>query len=130
MDCAPARTRFIISGMVRLPLVLLTLSRLGSIACSAAAPPEKGGSGGSSSIGSGSVAGTGGGLIFTGLVVALFFALLLDSKLRGSNIYRTLIFLPSLVPVVAGATLWIWMLNGEFGMIARPPGCFNISRFG
>ena len=52
-----------------------------------------------------------------GLTVALFFALLLDAKVRGSSIYRTLIFLPSLVPVVAGATIWIWMLNGEFGVI-------------
>ncbi|MDC3955230.1 extracellular solute-binding protein [Polyangium jinanense] len=52
-----------------------------------------------------------------GLTVALFFALLLDAKLRGSSIYRTLIFLPTLVPVVAGATIWIWMLNGEYGVI-------------
>ncbi len=52
-----------------------------------------------------------------GLVVSLFFALLLDAKVRGSSLYRTLIFLPALVPVVAGATIWIWMLNGEFGVI-------------
>ncbi|APR79128.1 N-Acetyl-D-glucosamine ABC transport system, permease protein 1 [Minicystis rosea] len=52
-----------------------------------------------------------------GLTVALFFALLLDAKVRGSNVYRTLIFLPALVPVVAGATIWIWMLNGEYGII-------------
>jgi multiple sugar transport system substrate-binding protein len=52
-----------------------------------------------------------------GLTVALFFALLLDAKLRGSSIYRTLLFLPTLVPVVAGAVIWIWMLNGEFGIL-------------
>jgi len=52
-----------------------------------------------------------------GLTVSLFFALLLDAKVRGSSLYRMLIFLPSLVPVVAGATIWIWMLNGEFGVI-------------
>ena len=52
-----------------------------------------------------------------GLFVALFFALLLDAKLRGSSIYRTLSFLPALMPVVASAIIWLWMLNGEFGVI-------------
>jgi ABC-type sugar transport system permease subunit/ABC-type glycerol-3-phosphate transport system substrate-binding protein len=52
-----------------------------------------------------------------GLVVSLFYALLLGSNLRGSSIYRTLIFLPALMPVVATAIIWIWMLNGEFGLV-------------
>jgi len=52
-----------------------------------------------------------------GLVVSLFYALLLSTNPKGSGIYRTLIFLPALMPVVATAIIWIWMLNGEFGVI-------------
>ena len=32
-------------------------------------------------------------------------------KLRGSSIYRTLVFLPALMPVVASAIIWLWMLQ-------------------
>src|SRR5262249_33532443 len=56
-------------------------------------------------------------LLPLGLFFGTFFAILLDTKLRGSSIYRTLVFLPSLVPVVAGAVVWVWMLNGEFGVL-------------
>ena len=52
-----------------------------------------------------------------GLLVALFFALLLDSNVRGTSLYRTLIFLPALMPVVAAAIIWLWMLNGDYGVI-------------
>jgi len=52
-----------------------------------------------------------------GLLVALWFAILLDAKLRGSSLYRTLLFLPALMPIVAGAIIWLWMLNGEFGVV-------------
>ena len=52
-----------------------------------------------------------------GLVVALGLALLLNQKVRGLSIYRTIIFLPSLVPAVASAMLWLWLLNDKLGLI-------------
>jgi len=52
-----------------------------------------------------------------GLLVSLFFALLLSANVRGTTVYRTLIFLPALMPVVATAIIWLWMLNGELGVI-------------
>ena len=52
-----------------------------------------------------------------GLVVALSLALLLNTKVRGMAIYRTLFFLPSLLPMVALACLWLWLFNGESGLI-------------
>ena len=51
------------------------------------------------------------------LLVALCLALLLNAKVRGMAIYRTLFFLPSLVPMVALACLWLWLFNGENGLI-------------
>jgi multiple sugar transport system permease protein len=52
-----------------------------------------------------------------GLLVAFFFALLLDANVRGSNIYRTLIFLPSLTPIVATTMVWLWIFNGQYGVL-------------
>jgi multiple sugar transport system permease protein len=52
-----------------------------------------------------------------GMIVALGAAMLLNTKIRGVSIYRTLVFLPSLVPQVAAAILWFWMFNAKLGLI-------------
>jgi len=52
-----------------------------------------------------------------GLVVSLALALLLNCDLPGKGIFRTIIFLPSLVPMVCLGALWQWMLNGKLGLI-------------
>ncbi len=44
-------------------------------------------------------------------------ALLLNVKIRGQAIYRTLIFLPSLIPAVASAMLWLWLFNSKLGLV-------------
>jgi multiple sugar transport system permease protein len=52
-----------------------------------------------------------------GMVAALTVAMLLNSKIRGVTIYRTIVFLPSLVPIVASAMLWLWLFNARLGLI-------------
>jgi multiple sugar transport system permease protein len=44
-------------------------------------------------------------------------AILLNQALKGTSIYRTCFFLPSLTPVVAASLLWKWMLNPNVGVI-------------
>jgi multiple sugar transport system permease protein len=51
------------------------------------------------------------------LALGLALALLLNQKLRGMAWYRTLFYLPSIVPVIANAMLWLWLLNPEYGLI-------------
>lgn len=51
------------------------------------------------------------------LVVSLSIAMLLNAKIRGLSIYRTIVFLPSLVPAVASAMLWLWLFNAKLGLI-------------
>jgi multiple sugar transport system permease protein len=51
------------------------------------------------------------------LVVALSLSLLLNARVAGMALYRTFFFVPSLVPQVALAILWLWLFNGEHGMI-------------
>jgi len=52
-----------------------------------------------------------------GLLVSLTLAILLNFDLPGKGIFRTIFFLPSLVPMVCLAVLWQWMLNGDLGLI-------------
>jgi multiple sugar transport system permease protein len=52
-----------------------------------------------------------------GMLSALILAMLLNAKVPGLPIYRTLFFLPSLVPQISMAVLWMWVLNGEHGIL-------------
>jgi multiple sugar transport system permease protein len=52
-----------------------------------------------------------------GMAIALGIAILLNSRIRGVTIYRTIVFLPSLVPAVASAMLWLWLFNGKLGLL-------------
>jgi multiple sugar transport system permease protein len=51
------------------------------------------------------------------LVISLALAMLLNIKIRGLSIFRTIYYLPSIVPAVANALLWAWILNSEFGLL-------------
>jgi multiple sugar transport system permease protein len=52
-----------------------------------------------------------------GLLVSLGLALLLNRPIRGQSVYRTIIFLPSLVPVAASAMIWAWLFNTKLGLL-------------
>lgn len=52
-----------------------------------------------------------------GLLLSLCLAMLLDRRLRGMSIFRTLFFLPSITNMVAISVLWIWIFNPEYGLI-------------
>ncbi len=53
----------------------------------------------------------------TGILFALFLALLLNQKLRGIALFRTIFYIPGLVAGVATVVLWQWILNPEFGIL-------------
>ena len=50
------------------------------------------------------------------LVIGFAIALLLNQKVRGLSIWRTIYYLPTLVPSIASAVLWIWIFNPDFGL--------------
>ena len=52
-----------------------------------------------------------------GLLVSLALAILLNLNLPARGVFRTIFFLPSLVPMVCLGALWQWMLNGELGLV-------------
>ena len=51
------------------------------------------------------------------IVCSLALALLLNQNLRGRIALRTLYFLPSITPVVASTIVWLWIFNGQFGIL-------------
>jgi multiple sugar transport system permease protein len=50
-----------------------------------------------------------------GMVTALSLAVLLNQRVRGLALFRTLFYLPSVVSGVATAMLWLWLFNPSFG---------------
>jgi multiple sugar transport system permease protein len=57
------------------------------------------------------------GSVGLGTCMALLLAILLNSKVKGLGFYRTVFFLPSLMPMVAGTLLWFIMYAGQGGII-------------
>jgi multiple sugar transport system permease protein len=51
------------------------------------------------------------------IFVAVAVAMLLNLRVRGLAVFRTIFFLPSIVPDIASAMLWSWMLNPQFGLV-------------
>lgn len=52
-----------------------------------------------------------------GIIAGLSIALLLNANVKGMSWYRTLYYLPSIVPIVASSVLWLWVLNPQFGIV-------------
>jgi len=53
----------------------------------------------------------------SGMAVGLGLALLLNQKVAGIKVFRTLFFLPTVVPLVANSVLWIRLLNPQQGLV-------------
>ncbi len=52
-----------------------------------------------------------------GMAAGLAIAMLLNTEAKGMRFYRTVFYLPAIVPMVASAILWIWVLNPEMGLV-------------
>jgi multiple sugar transport system permease protein len=49
--------------------------------------------------------------------LAFAVALLMNVKVRGITVFRTIYYLPSIVPAVANALLFSWIFNSDFGLL-------------
>ena len=52
-----------------------------------------------------------------GIVLGLLIALLLNNKIKGMSVYRTMFFLPNVVSIVALSLLWLWLFQPSLGLI-------------
>jgi multiple sugar transport system permease protein len=69
-----------------------------------------------------------------GVLGSMTLAIMLNTKVRGATVYRTLFFMPSLVPLVASVVMFTWLLNSDWGIVNQairkvfnvaPPGWFT-----
>ena len=51
------------------------------------------------------------------LVAGLGLSLLLNMKLRGMNVYRTVFYIPAVISGVAISLMWMWLLQPDTGVI-------------
>jgi multiple sugar transport system permease protein len=61
------------------------------------------------------------------ILVGVSLAVMLSWKVRGQSVYRTIFFLPSVVPVVAASVLWMWLLDPRDGIVNESLGWLGIS---
>lgn len=60
------------------------------------------------------------------MVAGLALALLLNQKLKGINVFRAILYLPSLLAGVAVAVLWSVMLHPELGVVNQALQVFGV----
>ena len=51
------------------------------------------------------------------IVFSFLVALLMNQKLIGLPLFRTIFYLPSIVPVVATSMVWLWLLDPSMGLL-------------
>ena len=54
------------------------------------------------------------------VVIALLLAVLLNRKMKGRSVYRTIFFLPMVCAPAAVAMVWKWLYNQQFGLQEIP----------
>lgn len=60
------------------------------------------------------------------IIISVFIAVLLNSKIRGKSFYRVIYFLPAVTMTSAVAMIWKWMFNSEYGIINQILAVFGI----
>jgi multiple sugar transport system permease protein len=51
------------------------------------------------------------------LASGLFVALLLNTKVRGQALFRTMFYIPVVTPLVVSAIIWKWVYQGDYGLL-------------
>jgi multiple sugar transport system permease protein len=51
------------------------------------------------------------------VVLDIIIASLLNMKLKGTNIFRSIFYLPYILPIVATVVLWSWVFNADYGLV-------------
>ena len=60
------------------------------------------------------------------LVFDFLMALALNVRIRGLALYRTVFYLPSITPVVAATIVWLWIFNGQYGILSSILGFLGL----
>lgn len=69
-----------------------------------------------------------GGTTILALLGGLVLAIILYQKIRGTSIYRALIFSPWVTPTVAASLVWLWIFNKDMGILNAVLSLFGVPR--
>ena len=67
------------------------------------------------------------GYIPLSIAVSLFLAILVNQKLRGVTLFRTIFYLPVVTSMVAVSLVWSWLFNAKYGLINYVLSWFGIT---
>lgn len=56
------------------------------------------------------------GAVITGILYSFFMALMLNQRIPGRGVWRSILFLPYIVPVIGSSIVWSWMYESNFGV--------------
>lgn len=51
------------------------------------------------------------------LSLAFCLALLLNQTVKGLSIFRTIFYIPSIVPLIASSLIWLWLFDPNYGVV-------------
>jgi multiple sugar transport system permease protein len=59
-------------------------------------------------------------------IFAIILAAMLNTRIKARALFRAAMFIPTLVPIVASAMVWSWLLNGQIGLLNQALGWIGI----
>lgn len=68
------------------------------------------------------------GAVLTGIVYSFLVALLLNQKIFLRGTWRSVFFLPYIVPIIGSSIVWMWMYEANFGVFNWFLGLFGIDK--
>ncbi|HYF76289.1 MAG TPA: sugar ABC transporter permease [Symbiobacteriaceae bacterium] len=66
------------------------------------------------------------GTIPVSVSLAMFLAVQLNRRFRGSALFRTVFFYPTVIPMMSAATIWLFMYTPQYGVINRMLGTLGL----
>lgn len=52
-----------------------------------------------------------------GMLLSLLLAILMNQKIKGISVFRTIYYIPVISPIIAVSLLWQWILNQDYGLL-------------
>jgi len=66
------------------------------------------------------------GVVPASIIISLIIAVLLNTKIKGAGVFRSIYFLPFVTSTIAIATVWSWIYNTNHGILNYFLGFFGV----
>ena len=68
------------------------------------------------------------GAVITGILYSFCMAIMLNRHVPGRGIWRSILFLPYVVPIIGSSIVWSWMYEANFGVFNYILGFFGLDK--